>query len=247
MQIVEISFFCDLPHRGCFTTTTNQARTRRSFDIVSVESKNFNEVMDFLRHHFFIDEPLNACLQLVANSEPGTCLELEQVMLSHMEQNLSLMAVNRINSHVMGVCLNVIAHPGDMEQLEKSFKDSPNKKLKILLELLTHVDKISDVYNRFNVQKVFEISILSVGSCCRRQGIGSALLNDSLELARRLDHPLVRVDCSSAFTARALDKLRFQVVHLLRYDEYKPSSDEESPLQPTDPHREMITMCMVLK
>ncbi|KAF4526191.1 hypothetical protein B566_EDAN001875 [Ephemera danica] len=218
---------------------------KRSYDIVPVRPENFNDVMDFLRHNFFLDEPLNVHLKLVPSSEPGACPELEQFSMSSLEQGFSLMAVAP-DGRVMGVCLNAVSHPGDVEELEKLALECPNQKFKIILGILAHVEKQSDVHNRFNVKTVFEVPILSVDSSCRGQGIATALLNGSLQLARRLGYPLFRIDCSSEFTARAVAKLGLHVVFSMRYDEYKPFPDQEAPLQPAAPHHEVKAMVMAL-
>jgi GNAT superfamily N-acetyltransferase len=160
-------------------------------------------------------------------------------------QGVSLMAVAPCG-RVIGACLNGISQPGDVEELEERAVTCPNLKFKLILGLLAHVEKQSDVHHRFDVENVFEVPMLSVDSAWRGQGIATALLSGSVQLARRLGYPLFRVDCSSEFTARAVSKLGLYPVYTMRYDEYRPSEDMEPPFHPEPPHHEVKAYVMPL-
>ncbi|KAF4526192.1 hypothetical protein B566_EDAN001876 [Ephemera danica] len=217
------------------------------YDIVVVHAENYEDVLNSLRRNFFLDGPLNSSLNLVASSEPGACPELEQFAISSLKQNLSLMALSRDHKDILGVAINSRGVPDDLKNLEQRARDCTNPKFKLILGLLVHVEQKSDMFRRFEVETTFETTILSVEKECRGKGIATELLRESLQLARRLGFPLFRIDCNSEFTARAVAKLGLHVVFTMRYDEYRPFSDQEAPLQPAAPHHDVRAMAMMLK
>jgi len=83
--------------------------------------------------------------------------------------------------------------------------------------------------------------ILSVDNKCRGQGIATALLRSSVDLASTLNIPLVRVDCSSKFTAMAVAKLGLQPVYHLKYSSYQPADLDHAPFNPAYPHDEVAS------
>jgi GNAT superfamily N-acetyltransferase len=182
----------------------------------------------------------------VPSSEPGACPELEEYATNSLKEGMSLMAITP-SKRILGVSINSTGHPTDLESLENLTHNCSNSKFKIIAGILTHMEKQSDIFNRFGVEKTFEMGILSVDRSCRGRGIGAALLERSIELARKLEYPLFHVDCTSAFTTRAVVKLGLQKVYSIRYDEYKPSPYDEPPLRPPSPHKEVASYVLTLK
>ncbi|CAB3381515.1 Hypothetical predicted protein [Cloeon dipterum] len=220
---------------GCVSSSSS-----RGYEIVRVKPEHYEQVMDFLRHNFFLDEPLNVCVQLVGDSRPGTCPELEEFSMGALQQGLSLMAVSP-DGAVLGCVLNAVSQHEDIEELQRLADECPNPKFKLILGLLAHIEKEADVHHRFDVERVFEIPMLSVDSNCRGRGIATALLRDAVELATSLNVPLVRVDCSSKFTAMAVAKLGLEPVYNLKYNTYLPPGAEQPPFNPAYPHDEVAS------
>lgn len=57
------------------------------------------------------------------------------------------------------------------------------------------------------------------------------------EIARREGFGLVRADCTSYYSAKALAKLGFECVYTLQYCDYK--EDDEIVFKPDPPHNEI--------
>ncbi|XP_059469083.1 arylalkylamine N-acetyltransferase 1-like isoform X1 [Neocloeon triangulifer] len=220
--------------------TSVSKRGDRNYEIVRVKPEHFEDVMDFLRRNFFLDEPLNVCIQLVGDSRPGSCPELEEFSMGALQQGISLMAVSP-EGKVLGAVLNAISQHEDIEELQLLAETCPNPKFKLILGLLAHIEKEADVHHRFDVDRVFEIPMLSVDSNCRGQGIATALLKSAVEMASSLNVPLVRVDCSSKFTAMAVAKLGLEPVYHMKYNTYRPPGVENPPFNPAYPHDEVAS------
>ncbi|XP_018319938.1 dopamine N-acetyltransferase-like [Agrilus planipennis] len=57
------------------------------------------------------------------------------------------------------------------------------------------------------------------------------------EIAKEQGYKLIRVDCSSNFSARAMAKLGFESISELKYEDYKPNG--EIVFKPAFPHTEV--------
>lgn len=118
------------------------------YEVVRAKPEHFDDVMTFLRHNFFLDEPLNVCIQLVTDTRPGACPELEEFAMGALQQGLSLMAVSP-EGRVLGVVLNAISQHEDIEQMPEMAEQCPNPKFKLILGLLAHIEKQADVHRRY--------------------------------------------------------------------------------------------------
>lgn len=204
------------------------------YSIVQITNRDGDRIIDFLRQFFFRDEPLNVAVGLLDESE--TCPELEEYCISSIPDGVSLMAISPTGK-ILGVCLNGIMRREDsMNDSNDNSKDCPNPKFKKILDLLTTVGRESDIFKQFpDVDKVIDIRIVSVDDSCRGQGIAKALLDKTKVLAKDLGYPMVRVDCTSHFSAKAVARLGFQCVYTLPYSEHL-SKDGEPVFTPEPPH-----------
>lgn len=83
--------------------------------------------------------------------------------------------------YLLGVSLNgSISRDGDENEnsKESSIESCANPKFKKILQLLSTVTKLSDVFGHFpTAEKILDIRILSVDESCRGQGICKALID----------------------------------------------------------------------
>jgi hypothetical protein len=65
------------------------------------------------------------------------------------------------------------------------------------------------------------------------------------ELAKEQDYPLIRVDCTSLFSARAAARLGLQCVFTMRYEDY--CHNGEPIFRPEPPHDQVATYVQRLR
>jgi predicted GNAT family acetyltransferase len=81
---------------------------------------------------------------------------------------------------VVGVSLNGSHEPGHLEEMQENADNCPNPRFRKILQLLVDVERGSDVFSKFSdVDRLFEVRILSVDSAVRGRGIAKALLEKS--------------------------------------------------------------------
>nr|BDD85292.1 arylalkylamine N-acetyltransferase 1 [Ischnura senegalensis] len=199
-----------------------------SFEIIPVMPEDHDRIMAFLRRTFFVDEPLNIALGLLDGQpkcpEDGrpSCMALEAHCREALSHGLSLMAVDTVNvpGNVVGVTLNAEATPEGSEDLATEAMLCPDPKFKRILNLMAHIDRECKVFQRFGVKRLLEMRILSVDSEWRGKGMATALIRMTLQQAKELGYPLFRVDCTSAFSAKAMERVGLKKIYTLKYEDY---------------------------
>lgn len=76
---------------------------------------------------------------------------------------------------IAGVALNGISRRGDVEKALEEMKSIDNIKYQRIFGLLNNVNKSIDLFSKYNVDKIFELRILSVDSRFRGKGIAKEL------------------------------------------------------------------------
>lgn len=85
---------------------------------------------------------------------------------------------------IAGVALNGIARPGDTEESLREMETIDNLEYHRIFGLLANVNRPLDLFARYNVDKIFELRILSVDSGHRGKGLAKQLFARSETLAR---------------------------------------------------------------
>lgn len=169
-----------------------------------IPEERFDDVIQHLRHSFFADEPLNKAAGLCQQGQGN--LALERYSCETLEDNLSLMALSQSNEvcykmsqkleiamfqisflflpQVAGVILNGVLHPGDIESAQKKLELSDDEDFKKVFQLLYSHNLKVNIFEKFNVEKAFDVRVLSVDSRFRGQGIAKELVRRSEHLAR---------------------------------------------------------------
>lgn len=107
---------------------------------------------------------------------------------------------------IAGVALNGIARPGDIEESLREMKSIDNLQYHRIFGLLVNVNRPLDLFGRYNVDKIFELRILSVDSKYRGKGLAKQLFVRSEMLAQEKGFKVgagqginfKRICCSSA-------------------------------------------------
>jgi GNAT superfamily N-acetyltransferase len=209
------------------------------YKIVHVTPKDTEKVLENLRRSFFLEEPLNICIQLLGENGDEDCHELEDYCRQSIQEGLSLMAVSACGT-IVGVVLNGSHEPGHLEEMERKADACPHPRFRKILQLLAAVERGSDVFGKFpDVDKLVEVRIVSVDSAMRGRGIAKALIEKSTELAKQHGYPLIRIDCTSHFSALAVARLGFDCVFKMQYEDYRRNG--ETVFHPEPPHKQVTT------
>ncbi|XP_022918320.1 arylalkylamine N-acetyltransferase 1-like [Onthophagus taurus] len=218
------------------TTPLFQISPKDDYSIKPIKEEDYNNVIRFLRKFFFRDEPLNTYVKLL-DDENGTCPELEEYSVQTIKDGISLMAVSA-SGQIIGVCLNGIIRRNENRENCNDDNDNDvhgNEKFLKIIRFLRYADKMSEIFEKFtDVDKVLCVKILSVDGSFRGRGIAKQLMDRTRQIAKEEDFGLMRGDCTSYYSARALARLGFECVYTLKYEDYTEFG--EVTFSPSPPH-----------
>ncbi|XP_037933275.1 dopamine N-acetyltransferase-like [Teleopsis dalmanni] len=196
-----------------------------------ITEERFDDVVRHLRDSFFADEPLNKAAGLCCKGLGNR--ELEQHSYETLEDHLSLMAVDE-NDEIAGVILNGVLLPGDIKSAQKKLELSDDENFKKIFQLLYSHNQKVNIFERFNVDKAFDVRILSVDGRFRGQGIAKELVRRSEQVARDFEFKLMKADATGIFSQKILKSNGFELLIEQYYNKYTdefgyPVLNVESP------------------
>ncbi|XP_058463088.1 uncharacterized protein LOC131437632 [Malaya genurostris] len=208
-----------------------------------ITSKYYNDVIGHLKETFFADEPLNKAVHLTDPGQGHSLLELHS--LSTLKDNVSVMAISQ-EGKIAGVALNGILHGNcDIEKSLDKLNDIDDENFKKIFKLLYEQNLRINLFKQFDVDRIFEIRILSVDSKFRGQGLAKKLMEKSEEIAVEMGFQIMKTDATGAFSQRVVSSLGFITKSEIKYSEYLDGDgDQIFVVEP--PHEKLKIMYKVI-
>ncbi|KAK4886860.1 hypothetical protein RN001_003131 [Aquatica leii] len=149
------------------------------------------------------------------------CELFEHYNLMTLKDGLSVMALDAKTGEIAGVALNGISHRGEVEEELKEVNASDNREYRLIFGLLHNVNHELNLFETYNVDKIFELRILSVGSKYRGRGLAKELFMRSEIIAEEYGLKIIKVDATSLFTQKICESFGLTTVKSVVYKEYK--------------------------
>lgn len=127
---------------------------------------------------------------------------------------------------IAGVVLNGCLQYKDVETSWKEIEALQDDAFKKIFVFLYKHNARHNLFREFNVDKVFEVRILSVDAKFRGQGIAKSLLRKCEEFAAENGFRLLKMDATSMFTQKVAASLGYLTRSEYRYDEYVDENNE---------------------
>ncbi|KRT82323.1 Acetyltransferase [Oryctes borbonicus] len=196
-----------------------------NYKLITTNEKE--EVVEFLKKNFYADEPITRYIDVLGN--PNSVKSLSQFSTKSLGQNISLLTRSE-TGELVGICLNSIKAKDDPE--DEPITDPIFGKI---AKLLGFAYEESKVFEKFpDIDRVLSVDIISVDREFQGHGIAKILMDKTRDLAREKGIKMIRVDCTSYFSARASEKLGMECVYELKYADYK--EDGVQVFNPEPPH-----------
>lgn len=208
--------------------TSDEIDTNISIELITEDDSE--EVLKMLKKFFFKDEPLNTYVDL------GECKELEKYSTKCIHEHCSYKAVNS-RGEIVGVNINgLISRPKETDEPPAKLADGvEHPKFKKIMALMDHVDENFNIFDLYSdVDRLLDVKIMSVDSNYRGLGIAGKLTDRTMQYVKDNNIKLVHVLCSSHFSARVMEKMDFQEVYKLPYQDYLVNG--EQVFNPAKPH-----------
>ncbi|XP_014290918.1 arylalkylamine N-acetyltransferase 1 [Halyomorpha halys] len=133
---------------------------------------------------------------------------------------------NGTKQELVGVILNGILHEGDLEEALVKLEESEDDKFKTIFEHLYKINIDLDLFNKFQVDRIFEARILSVDKAYRSLGLAYKLMAKCDEVAAEKGFKVIKEDSTGLFSQKILAKLGHETLLEIKYEDIKDENDE---------------------
>ena len=177
----------------------------------------YQDMLEFYRVHFCPDEPINRSLQIPWDEENIASF------LESFAHNLTIALVLDDTSEIIGGRILIIANKNDKIDTTK-YK---SEKFKTLMDLTYHFGTMCDMFVHYHVEDMIHFFGLGVHREYRRKGIALKLQKAAVEFVRNMDigPVLIRGEASSNYSQRIYEKLQFECLATIVFDEYKVNGE----------------------
>ncbi|XP_055854493.1 arylalkylamine N-acetyltransferase 1-like [Episyrphus balteatus] len=200
-------------------------------EYTSIPEDRFDDVIKHLRNNFYVDEPLSNAVGLCKKGEGHK--EYEEFNYQNMQNGFNLMAVAP-DGEIAGVLLSAVSQPGRLEIVKKKINMSDDEKFKKIFNFIFGQSSKFDLFEKFQVDRIFHLRVLSVDSKYRGKGIGKELVKRSIAQAENCGFKVLKTDTTGAFSQKIMKSCGFETLYKVNYAEYtdelgKPIFIMESP------------------
>lgn len=197
------------------------------------ESEHDN-VLQFLRQHFFSEEPINNAYPIKDDSME------EEFILSLLPVGNIILAIDSDNKQIAGLAsFGEISKSYSQESWDES-EATTNRKWRDILKFMSHIESKANVCERFGVTEAIHLHGVTVDKRYRGRAIGKSLFNECFRIAKNRNYRLVSADCSSIYSIHIAESVAMECVSTVTYDEYHEKIGDKI-FNPIHPHVEIKT------
>lgn len=103
------------------------------------------------------------------------------------------------------------------------------------------MSKDLDLFNTYQLDKILECRIISVGEQARGKGVAKGLMKESLKRAKDNGFRLFKADATGAFSQRVCSSLGMVAISTVRYEDYCDEEGRPVFVVPP-PHQALVVM-----
>ncbi|CAK1543196.1 unnamed protein product [Leptosia nina] len=198
-----------------FSNTVIAKQQRMAFAVRRVAKSDTNNVMAFLKRTFFMHEPLYKKIGY-CKSENDDCTDLDRYC-RYCLPGKSYMAEDA-SGNIIGVLISSISSVKDSMdyRLVKSLCVDPN--FKVILDMVDVREKGAQLGVKYpNEKKLFEIIFAATDDNWLNRGVMKKLMEEAEKKAREKGLRLMRIDTTSAYSAKAAEKMGFKCIYKRAY------------------------------
>lgn len=138
----------------------------------------------------------------------------------------SFVAIDSSKNKIVGACMTCVEDRATIRETLKEADNTPNKKWAEYLRLYARLDLNANIFERYEVDRLFHVSALAVDSDYRGLSIAYTLVQKSFELAKSERFKLCSINCSSIYTEKIAMKMGMECVGALAMADIKDSAGQ---------------------
>ncbi|XP_063828633.1 uncharacterized protein LOC135078018 [Ostrinia nubilalis] len=206
----------------------------KTYTIHPVVKEDTDSVMDLLKRTFYTKEPLNEAVELWSENNP--CPELDEYCIHSLLEGLSFKAVDP-QGNIVGVTISGILPLKEEEgnAILTQAKNCKNPKFQRILYILAAREEGTKLWEKFpQEERLVEIKVAATDPNWTRRGIMNKLVHETEIATKQLGIRLLRLDTSSAYSAKSAERQGFTCLYKRLYTDIK--KDGQPLIVPKPPH-----------
>ncbi|KAJ2951551.1 hypothetical protein O0L34_g13700 [Tuta absoluta] len=206
-----------------------------NYTISPVQQADVDGVMTLLKRTFYLDEPLNAAVGLCENNASSP--ELDEYCTHSLTEGLSFKAVDD-QGNIVGVMISGVIplkEESNGNDLRSQARRCKSPKFQKILHILARREENARLWEKFpNDQTLVEVKVAATDPSWRRKGIMNNLLRETEKATTAKGIRLLRMDCSSYYSALSAERLGFTCYYSVKYSDIQ--LDGKPIIVPAAPH-----------
>lgn len=191
-----------------------------------------DQILCFVEKNFFKEEPLFKALMPCPKPKI-----LQKLIRGSLDQGLTIVARKcSEDKEILGVCINERSCKLDGAKYCKMVSEVEDCGLKKLFEVLSILHREPKLYEKLCQDEIFLVSMLTVAEKHYGRGIGLAMVQQSLELARDKKFEYAQILCTSDNTRKIADKLQMEKIWAAPYKDILCRGNIKPRALPAPPH-----------
>lgn len=187
----------------------------RVFTIDFARSDELNEVVQFLKDHFFSTSP-NCYLVNRTNSPDDGLLNY----ISGCVKDPVSFTVRDSAGRLAAIRLNELEEPGALHHAALNPPAAPEK-TSLIMSLLGDLEEGIDLFTTFKTKKILALAMMAVDKTFGQLGLATTLVRLSLELAKANGAGAVKVCAVSQHAAKVAAKNGLETIRTIDYATYE--------------------------
>ena len=177
-----------------------------------IQEDLYKKAGDFMAVHLFPDEPLCKGIDLTWNPE------IEDIMMSALEQNMSLALISTETDEIVGLRIMQVEEKNQYFETDALQEES----VKLFMNIVGLLENMFDVFEHYEVNEVFDLFGLAVHIDHRRKGLGLKLMQAAIIFIESLNvgPAVVKGFCDSVFSYRIYEKTGYTLLKKVSYEDF---------------------------
>ncbi|CAA9997340.1 unnamed protein product [Nesidiocoris tenuis] len=198
-----------------------------------------------MRHNFFADEPTTLMLGIGRHNEPVPMFE--DLFVQALKEELSVMYLHTATNQIGALSINGIFKPSDIHGGRESAVSEAEIADNVLMiyNLFTEIHRCLNLFEKYDVDNMFDIKAISVDKSHRKKGLAKALISASLDVAECCRMKVVKTEGTSAYSQKAFQDAGFKTVWERNYSAFL-CENGDPVFMPVDPHVSLKIMTKIL-
>jgi len=191
---------------------------------VEGETKDHEDIINFLNEHFLHHEPMNISIGLIG---PGYRMPFfDQMVRNHLEMEDTVVVLAKDGQEkMMGLTVFIIESKNDTEtssqEVQYSIDRCPPSKLSTIFTFLDYMKSHINIEKEYKVNTWGDVEFLVCRSDTRVPGLGTELTRRAVEIMEQRGVKVITAHASSHFSGKIFQKVGFQEVFCQAYSDYK--------------------------